>query len=63
MSDRTSSRSPLNDADRRTDAPLSCFRKLLLALYLVVIIVLTVVLILIVVLAPIEETWEKFRGT
>nr|CAD7199938.1 unnamed protein product [Timema douglasi] len=63
MSDRTSSRSPLNDADRRTDAPLSCFRKLLLALYLVVIIVLTVVLILVVVLAPIEETWEKFRGT
>nr|CAD7602023.1 unnamed protein product [Timema genevievae] len=63
MSDRTSSRSPLSDTDRRTDAPLSCFRKLLLALYLVVIIVLTVVLILIVVLAPIEETWEKFRGT
>nr|CAD7460611.1 unnamed protein product [Timema tahoe] len=63
MSDRTSSRSPLSDADRRTDAPLSCFRKLLLALYLVVIIVLTVVLIIIVVLAPIEETWEKFRGT
>lgn len=57
MQDMSSSRSVLHAMDRKRDAPHSCLRKFLLAIYLLVIIALTIFLIIIVVMAPIEEHW------
>ncbi|KAJ9583131.1 hypothetical protein L9F63_022523, partial [Diploptera punctata] len=62
MKEMTSSRSPLHSAERKQDAPHSCFRKFMLALYLIIIILLVAALIIIAVFAPIEDNFAKFQN-
>lgn len=62
MKEMTSSRSPLHSPERKQDAPHSCFRKFMLALYLIVIILLVAALIIITVCAPIEDNFKKFQN-
>ncbi|XP_066996318.1 putative ferric-chelate reductase 1 homolog [Anabrus simplex] len=62
MKDITNSRMPLQSAERKQDAPHSCFRKLMLAVYIVGILAITVAIIVIIVLAPIEEEWERLTS-
>lgn len=59
MKDIASSRMALQ-SDRKHDAPLTCLRKILLGIYIVIILGLTVAIIVIVALAPIEESYESF---
>ncbi|XP_044737740.1 putative ferric-chelate reductase 1 homolog isoform X2 [Chrysoperla carnea] len=47
--------------ERKMDAPHSCLRKFLLAVYIIGIALIVTALILIVVLAPIEETFESMQ--
>lgn len=61
MKDITNSRTPLESAERKQDAPHSCFRKFLLAIYIIGIIALSTVIIVIVVLAPIEVELKKIQ--
>ncbi|XP_075215602.1 putative ferric-chelate reductase 1 homolog [Lycorma delicatula] len=62
MNDMHTSRSPLNNMDRKRDGVYSGFRKFILFLHFVVIIALSTVLILIVVLAPIERQWTSLQN-
>lgn len=61
MKEMSNSRSPLASAERKQEAPHSCFRKFLLAVYILGVLALTIALIVIAVLAPIEENFEHFK--
>ncbi|XP_069683115.1 putative ferric-chelate reductase 1 homolog [Periplaneta americana] len=62
MKEMTSSRSPLHSPERKQDSPHSCFRKFMLAIYILVILLLVATLIILIVFAPIEENWKKFEN-
>jgi len=62
MKEMTNSRSPLHSPERKQDSPHSCFRKFMLAVYILVILLLVAALIIITVFAPIEDNWMKFQN-
>lgn len=61
MKEISNSRSPLASAERRQEAPHSCFRKFLLAVYIFGILAITIALIVIAALAPIEENIKAIQ--
>lgn len=62
MKDMNSSRSPLNNIDRKQDAPHAGFRKCMLVIHILGIVAITVALVILVVLAPINRSWTDIQN-
>ncbi|XP_050316010.1 putative ferric-chelate reductase 1 homolog [Anthonomus grandis grandis] len=48
-------------ADRSSDTPYTSFRKVMLAIYILIVLAIVIALIVITALAPIEDTWTSFK--
>lgn len=62
MKDMNSSRSPLNNIDRKQDAPYAPFRKCMLVIHILGVAGITIALIVVVVLAPIGRSWTDMQN-
>ncbi|KAK0181743.1 hypothetical protein PV327_003999 [Microctonus hyperodae] len=56
-------RGSMGHSDIKRDAPLGGLRKLIFAMYFIIIAIFVAGLVIIVVMAPIEDSWEKFKNT
>lgn len=62
MKDMNTSRSPLNNIDRKQDAPYAPFRKCMLLIHILGVVAITVALVIFVVLAPIDRSWTNIQN-